>query len=61
MQCHSLTFDPGFCSIFSGAGKLWFVHKLKQLTSDVKSDVKTLNFRSAVTFLPPRKTPNDAR
>ena len=36
---------------FSGAEKYW----LRQLTRDVKSDVRLLNFRSDVIFVPPRK------
>ena len=32
---------------------------LRQLTRDVKSDVRTLNFRSDVTYAPPRKTSNE--
>ena len=34
---------------------------LRQLTRDVKSDVRTINFISDVIFVPPRKTPNDVR
>ena len=36
-------------------------HGLGQLTRAVKSNVKTLNFRSDVIFSPPRKTPNGVR
>ena len=32
---------------------------LRQLTCDVKSDVRILNFRSDFTFVLLRKTPND--
>ena len=48
-------------SILSGAGKICPAHGLGQLTRDVKSDVRNLNFRSDVIFAPPRKTPNDVR
>ena len=41
-------------SIFSGAEKFCLAHGLRQLTRDVKSDVRTLNFISDVTFVPPR-------
>ena len=44
---------------FSGAGKFCLAHGLGQLTSDVKSYVRTLNFRSDVIFA--RKTQNDVR
>ena len=44
---------------FSGAGKSCLAHGLGQLIRDVKSDVRTLNFKSDVIFAPPRKTPND--
>ena len=36
-------------------------NELRQLTRDVKSDVRTLNFKSDVTFAPPQKTPNDVQ
>ena len=36
-------------------------HGLGQLIRDVKSDVRTLNFRSDVIFTPSRKTPNNVR
>ena len=49
------------CSTFSGAGKFCLAHGLRQLTRDMKHDVRNLNFRSDVTFAPPRKTPNDVR
>ena len=48
-------------SIFSGAGKFCLTHELGQLTLDVKSYVRTENFRSDVIFARPRKTPNDVR
>ena len=38
-----------------------FAHRLRQLTRDVKSDVRTLNFRSDVTFAAPLKTPKGVR
>ena len=41
------------CSIFSGAGKFCLVHGLRQLTRDFKSDVRTLNFKSDVTYAQP--------
>ena len=43
---------------FSGAEKLCLAHWLKQLTRDVKSDVRTLNFISDVNFKPQQKTSN---
>ena len=49
------------CFIFSGAGKFCLAYGLRQLTRDVKSDVRTLNFRSDVTNAPPRKNLNDVR
>ena len=47
------------CSIFSGAGKFCLAHELGQLTRDVKSDVRILNFRRDVTYALPRS--NDIR
>ena len=47
--------------MFSGAGKFCLAHGLRQLTRDVKSDVRTLNFISDVIYVAPRKTPNDVR
>ena len=41
----------------SGAG----THGLRQLTHEVKSDARSLNLRSDVTYAPPRKTSNDVR
>ena len=49
------------CFIFSGAGKFCFAHGLRQLTCDVKSDDRTLNFRSDVTYVRPQKATNDIR
>ena len=49
------------CSSFSGAGKFCLGHGVRQLTRDVRGDVRTLNFRSDVTFAPPRKTRNGRR
>ena len=49
------------CSILSGAGKFCLANGLRLLTRDVKSDVRTLNFRIGFFFAPPRKTPNDVR
>ena len=40
---------------YSDAGKFYLAHGLRQLTRDVKSDVRILNFRSDVTFVLPRK------
>ena len=34
---------------------------LRQLTRDVKSDVRIISFISNVIFVPPLKTPNDVR
>ena len=36
-------------------------HGLRQLTRDVKSNVRTLNFISDVTYAAPRKTPSDVQ
>ena len=47
------------CSILCGAEKFCLGHGLTQLTLDVKSGVRMLNFRSDVTKALPRKTPND--
>ena len=47
--------------IFNGAVKFGLAHGLRQIKRNVKSDVRTLNFRSDVTFAPTRKTPNDVR
>ena len=41
--------------MFSGAGKFCLAHWLRQLTRDIKYDVRTLNFRRGVTFAPQRK------
>ena len=49
------------CSVFSGAGKFCLAHGHRQLTRDVKSDVRTLNLKNDITYPPPRKTPNDVR
>ena len=49
------------CSIFSVAGKFCLAHGLRQLTCDVKNDIRTINFRNGVTFAPLRKTRNDVR
>ena len=46
-------------SIFGGAGKFGLTHELGQLTRDVKSDVRILDFRSDVFLAQQRKTPND--
>ena len=40
---------------FSGAGIFCFTHRLRQLTHDVKSDVRSLNFISDVTHISSRK------
>ena len=48
-------------SIFNGAGKFCLAHGLRKLTSNVKSDVITLNFIRDVTCAAPRKIPNDVR
>ena len=46
-------------SYFQRAGKFCLAHGLRQLTRDVKSDARIINFRSDVTDALPRKTPND--
>ena len=48
-------------SILSCVGNFCLAHGLGQLTRDVKSDVRTLNFASDIIFAPPRKTSNDIR
>ena len=48
-----------FFSIFSGAGKFCLAHGLRQLTRDIKSDVRILNFRSDLSYSFPQKSPND--
>ena len=48
-------------SIFSGAEKFCLVHGLRQFTCVVKSNVRTLNFRSDVIYSLPRNTLNDVR
>ena len=40
---------------FSGARQFCLGHRLRQLTRAVKSDVRTLNFRSDVIFAPREK------
>ena len=46
---------------FSSAGKFCLAHRLRQLTQKVKSDVRTLNFRSNVTHAPQQKKLFDVR
>ena len=46
---------------FSGAGKFCLAHGLRKLTRDIRSDVRTLNFRSDVTYLTQQKSLNDVR
>ena len=41
---------------FSDAGKFCLAHGLGQLTCDVKSEDRTLNFRSDVIFAPPQSS-----
>ena len=41
---------------FSGVGKFCLAPGLRQLTRNVKNGVRILNFRSEVTYTPPRKT-----
>ena len=43
------------CSIYIGSGEFCLAHGLRQLTCNVKSEVKTQNFRSDVTNPPPGK------
>ena len=45
--------------IFSGTGKFCLTHGLRQLTCDVKNDVR--NFISDVTYAASRKTSIDVR
>ena len=58
LQSFSYLWDK-VCSVFSGAGKFCLAHGPRQLTRDVKCEVRTLDFRSDVTSAPSRKTPND--
>ena len=44
---------------FQRCWKFCLAHGLRRPPRGVKSDVRTLNFRSDVTYAPPRKTPND--
>ena len=55
-----LTYETRVCSSFSGSGKFCLAHGLRQLTHN-KSDERAVNFRSDVTYVPPRKTPNVRR
>ena len=57
LVCKKLIFLPMRQSLFyfSGAGKFCLAHGLRQLTRDFKSDIRTLNFRSDVSYLPPWK------
>ena len=50
MDKHFLPMKQSLCYYFSGDGKFCLAHGLRQLTPDVKSDVRTLNFRSDVTY-----------
>ena len=56
-----LTYGTEFVLIFSGADKFCLAHALRQLTRDVKSNIRKLNSSSDVIFSPPRETPNDVR
>ena len=54
------------CPIFSGAGKFCLAPGLRQLTRDIKNDVRILYFRSDATFVSPmcyhqKKSPNNIR
>ena len=46
---------------FSGAETFCLSHGLRQLTCDVNSDVRIINFRSDVTYLIPQKTLNNVK
>ena len=46
---------------FSCAGKFCLAHMLRQLTCNVKSDIRTLNSRSDVIFAPPGQRLNDVQ
>ena len=50
----SLTYGR-ICSILSSAAKFCLAHGLGQLTRDIKCDVRTLNVRNGVIFVPPGK------
>ena len=50
-QVVEIFFLPMRHYIFSGAGKFCLAHGLRQLICDVKSDVRTLNFRSDVIYV----------
>ena len=56
-----LTHETELVLFCSGAGKFCLALELRQLTRDVKNDVRILNLRSDVTYGLPRKTPNDVR
>ena len=61
MDLSLLTYKTEFVLFLAVVEKFCLAHGLEQLSSDVKSYVRTLNFRSDFTFAPPRKTPNDIR
>ena len=46
---------------FSGAGKFYLAHGMRQLTRDIKGDVKTLYFSNDVIYALLRKAQNDVR
>ena len=49
------------CSILSVAVEFCLAQRLGHLTLNVKSVMRTLNFKSDVTYEPARKIPNDIR
>ena len=59
-SCKELSYQRDrLCSILSDAGKFCLAHGLRQLTPNVKHDIRTLDITSDLTFAP-RKAPNDA-
>ena len=48
-------------SSWSGAGNFYLAHGLRQLTYDIRPDVRTLNFRSDVIFAQPQITRNNVQ
>ena len=56
-----LIYETEFVLVLVVLEKFCLAHGLRQLIRDVKSDVRTLNFRSDVTNPPPGKTQNDVR
>ena len=56
-----LTHGTEFVLFYSEAVKIGLADGWRQFKRDVKKNVRTLNFKSDVTYLPLRKTRNDVR